>query len=133
MTLRIAAQRLALLLFLPGCHTWRPVALAPNTHFGRSSKVRIERREQSTNPAVGADASAGASYSRVALSGAWVEGDTLFGWQTGRSTPQAIAVVDVRRAEERRFSGRRTTFLVAGVVVGSVVGLMALMLGLAGY
>ena len=125
MTLRIAAQRLALLLFLPGCHTWRPVALAPNTHFGRSSKVRIERREQSTNPAVGADGSAGASYSRVALSGAWVEGDTLFGWQTGRSTPQAIAVVDVRRAEERRFSGRRTTLLIVAIPVGIIAGLAA--------
>ena len=100
MTPRIAARRLALLLLLPGCHTWRPVALAPNTDFGRYSQVRVERREQSMNPAVGAaGGSAGASYSRVALHGASVKGDTLFGWQAGGSTPVAIPVADVRRAK----------------------------------
>ena len=126
MTARLRTCRLAVLLFLPACHTWRPVALAPNTDFGRYSKVRVERREQSMNPAVGAvDDSAGASYSRVALYGAWVKGDTLIGWQTGRSTPHAIAVADVRRAEERRFSGWRTTLLVVAIPVGVIVAFVA--------
>ena len=122
----LIARRLALLLLLPACHTWRPVALDPNTEFGRYSQVRVERRELSANPAIGAvDGSAGAPYSRVALHGAWVKADTLFGWQTGRSTPQAIAVVDVRRAEERRFSGRRTTLLIVAIPVGIIAGLAA--------
>ena len=117
---------LLLLLCLPGCHTWRPVALAPNTDFGRYSKVRVERREQSTNPALGAAAgSAGASYSRVAFYGASVKGDTLFGWQAGRSTPVAIPVADVRRAEQRRLSGWRTTLLVVAIPVGVIVGFVA--------
>jgi hypothetical protein len=125
-TARIAVRRLALLLLLPGCHTWRPVALAPNTDFGRYAKMRVERREQSTNPAVGAaDGSAGTSYSRVALHAAWVKGDTLFGWQPGRSTPVAIPVADVRRAEERRLSGWRTTLLVVAIPVGVIVAFVA--------
>lgn len=126
MTPRIAVCRLSLLLLLPGCHTWRPVALAPSTDFGRYSQVRVERRDQSTNSAaVAAGESAGTSYSRVALHGAWVKGDTLFGWQPGRSTPHAVAVADVRRAEARHVSGPRTTLLVAGVTLGAFALLIA--------
>ena len=78
------------------------------------------------NPAVGAaGGSAGASYSRVALHGASVKGDTLFGWPAGGSTPVAIPVVDARRAEERRLSGWRTTLLVVGIPVGVLAAFVA--------
>jgi hypothetical protein len=124
-TARIAARALALLLLLPGCHTWRPVALAPDSDCGRYATVRVERREQS-NPGVGAGGgAAGTSCSRVALHAAWVTGDTLFGWQAGGSTPVAIPVADVRRAEERRLSGWRTTLLVIAIPVGVIAALVA--------
>ena len=56
---------------------------------------------------------------------AWVKADTLYGWQTGRSTPHAVAVADVRRAEERRLSPLRTTLLVVGIPVAVILGLAA--------
>ena len=60
------------------------------------------------------------------LSWVSVDGDSLFAVRSGSAQPVAIA--DVLRAEERRFSGRRTTLLVVGVVVGGFVGLVGLML-----
>jgi len=129
-TPRITARRLAFLLLLPGCHTWRPVALAPNTGFATDNRVRVERRERSTNSVVASgDGSAPASSARVVLHGAWVDGDTLFGWHSGRSTRHGVAVADVRRAEERRLSAGRTTLLVVGVGLAIVVGFLGLALG----
>jgi len=126
MTSRIAARRLALLLLLPGCHTWRPVALGPSTGYRRDGKVRVERRERTTDSAaVSADGSAGVSYAPVVFHGAWVDGDSLFGRKAGESKPVAIALSDARRLEERRVSGPRTTLLVAGVAVGAFALLIA--------
>ena len=128
-TPRITVRRLVFLLLLPGCHTWRPVELAPNTGYKQDGKVRVERRVQNTNSAVAPDdGSAAASHARVVFHGAWVDGDTLFGWQS-RSTRQAVAVADVRRAEERRLSAGRTTLLVVGVALAVVVGFLGLALG----
>ena len=129
-TPRITVRRLVFLVLLPGCHTWRPVELAPNNGYRQDGKVRVERRMQSTNSGVApGDGSAGASDARVIFHGAWVDGDTLFGWQSGRSTRHAMAVADVRRAEERRVSAGRTTLLIVGTALGVVVGFLALALG----
>ena len=68
----------------------------------------------------------------MVFSPAWVEGDSLYGYQSGSAKPVAIAVADVRRAEERRFSGRRTTGLVVGIVGGGFVALVALALAALG-
>ena len=128
-TPRITVRRLVFLLLLPGCHTWRAVELAPNTGYKQDGKVRVERREHTTNSVVTAgDGSTGASSARVVFHGAWVDGDTLFGWQSGRSKRHAVAIADVRRAEERRVSAGRTTLLVLGVAVGvfaAFIGLVA--------
>jgi hypothetical protein len=122
----ITARRLVFLLMLPGCHTWRPVALAPNTGYEQNGKLRVER-EHTTNSVITArQGSTGAPSARVVFHGAWVDGDTLFGWQSDRSKRHAVAIADVRRAEERRFSGGRTTLLVVGVGVGLFAGLIAL-------
>ena len=125
-TPRITARRLAFLLLLPGCHTWRPVALAPSTGY-QGGRVRVERSERSTNSVVASgDGSARASSARVVLHGAWVDGDTLFGWQSDRSKRHAVAIADVRRAEERHISAGRTTLLVLGVAVGAFAALIGL-------
>ena len=122
---RITLRRLVLLLLLPGCHTWRPVALTPNTAYRQDGKVRVER-EHTKNSATAGDGSTAASSARVMFHGAWVDGDTLFGWQSDRSTRHAIAIADIGRAEERRVSTGRTTLLVLGVAVGAFAALIGL-------
>ena len=128
-TPRITARRLAFLLLLPGCHTWRPVSLAPNTGYQQDGKVRVERQHTTNSVVTAGDGSTRVSSARVVFHGAWVDGDTLFGWQSDRSKRHAVAIADVRRAEERRLSGGRTTLLAVGVALGVVVGFLALALG----
>ena len=128
-TPRITARRLVLLLLLPGCHTWRPVALAPNTGYQQDGKVRVEREHTTNSVVTTGQGSTGASTRSVVFHGAWVDGDTLFGWQSGRSKRHAVAIADVRRAEERRLSAGRTTLLVVGVGLAMVVGFLGLALG----
>jgi len=127
-TPRIAARRLVFLLLLPGCYTWRPVVLAPNTNYQQHDQVRVERGEQRVNSVVTpGDGPGGASSSRLVFHGAWVGGDTLYGWKSDRSTPQsAVAVADVQRAEERRVSGWRTTLLAGSVMFAVLLGLGAI-------
>jgi len=126
-THRIAARRLALLLLLPACHTWRPVELAPNKGFETDNPVRVETKAPSTDSlVVSGNHSAGKSHGRVVFHGASVDGDSLFGVRSGSAQPVAIA--DVRRAEERRFSARRTTTLAVGVVTLGFIGVIALAL-----
>ena len=125
-TPRITVCRLVCLLLLPGCHTWRPVTLAPNTG-SQHGEMRLEKREHNANSVVTAgDGSPRESYSRVHFHGAWVDGDTLFGWQS-RSTRQAVSVADIRRAEERHISAGRTTLLVLAVPVVIFAGLIGLL------
>ena len=125
-TPRIRLRRLVFLLLLPGCHTWRPVALAPNSGYQQDGKVRVER-EHSTNSVVTAgDGSTGVSSARAVFHGAWVDCDTLFWWQSDRSKRHAVAIADVRRAEERHISAGRTTLLVLGVAVGAFAALIGL-------
>ena len=98
--------RLVLLLCLSGCQTWRPVALAPAPLFGRKAAVRVNRVGQ--KPVVFA-------HPRVV-------GDSLVGRREGTSLPIAMALADVQRAEERRFSLARTMSLVlVGGVLAAVV------------
>ena len=124
-TRRITARRLVFLLLLPGCHTWRPVELAPNTGYKQDGKVRVDREHATNSVATAGDGSTGAPSARVVFHGAWVDGDTLFGWHSDRSKRHAVAIADVRRAEERRFSGGRTTLLVLGVAVGVFAAMIA--------
>ena len=127
-TPRIIAHRLVFLLLLPACHTWRPVTMAPNTGF-QGGKVRVERKAPTSDSLVAsAGRPAGRSHAPVVFKPAWVDGDSLYGYQTGSAQPVAIAVADVRRAEERRFSGMRTSFLVVGIAVGAFAGVVALAL-----
>jgi len=124
-TPRITVCGLVFLLMLPGCYTWRPVALAPNTG-SQHGEIRFERREHNTNSAAAAgEGSTRESYSRVHFHGAWVHGDTLFGWQSP-STRQAVAVADVRRAEQRHTNFVRTTLVVLSVPLVIVAGLAGL-------
>jgi hypothetical protein len=53
-------------------------------------------------------------------------GDSLFGIRSGAAQP--VAVANMLRAEERRFSRWRTTLLGVAIVVSAVVGLGALIL-----
>ena len=123
-TPRLAACRLALLLFLAACHTWRPVVLAPNAGFETDNKVRVERKVRSTDSLVAsATSSASKAHASVVFHGVSVDGDSLIGVRSGSAQP--IAIADVVRAEERRFSGRRTALLAVGVVVGGFLGLVA--------
>jgi hypothetical protein len=105
-------RRLALVLCLPACHTWKPVELAPGAAFATDARVRVERTD----------------WSRVVIIGPGVVQDSLFGWDRSTKLLAAVALADVRRADERRFSGWRTTLLVVGVVVGGFVGLVGLIL-----
>jgi hypothetical protein len=125
-TPRIRLRRLVFLLLLPGCHTWRPVALAPNSDYQQDGKVRVEREHTTNSVVTAGDGSTGVSSARAVFHGAWVDGDTLFGWQSDRSKRHAVAIADVRRAEERRVSAGRTTLLVLGVAVGAFAALIGL-------
>ena len=124
----IIAHRLVFLLLLPACHTWRPVTMAPSTGF-QGGKVRVERKAPASDSVVAsASRSAGKSHAAVVFNRAWVDGDSLYGYQPGSAQPVAIAVADVRRAEERRISAGRTTGLVAGIVAGSFIAVIGLAL-----
>ena len=125
-TPRIRLRRLVFLLLLPGCHTWRPVALAPNSGYQQDGKVRVEREHTTNSVVTAGDGSTGVSSARAVFHGAWVDGDTLFGWQSDRSKRHAVAIADVRRAEERHISAGRTTLLVLGVAVGAFAALIGL-------
>src|SRR4029453_7040877 len=116
-TPRIRLRRLVFLLLLPGCHTWRPVALAPNSSYQQDGKVRVEREHTTNSVVTAGDGSTGGSSARAVFHGAGVDGDTLFGWQSDRSKRHAVAIADVRRAEERHISAGRTTLRVLGVAV----------------
>jgi hypothetical protein len=128
-TPRITVRRLVFLLLLPGCHTWRPVEPAPNTGYRQDGEVRVERVHTTNSVVTAGDGSTSGSSARVVFHGAWVDGDTLFGWQSGRSARHAVAIADVRRAEERRLSGGRTTLLVLGITVGALAALIGLAAG----
>ena len=79
-TLRIVAQRLGFLLFLPARQTWRPVTMAPNTGF-QGGKVRLERKASSGDSLVAsAGLSAGRSHAAVIFNPAWIDGDSLYGY-----------------------------------------------------
>ena len=129
-TPRIIAHRLVFLLLLPACHTWRPVTMAPSTGF-QGGKVRVERKPPTSDSLV---ASAGRSSDRshgpVVFKAAWIDGDSLYGYRSGSAQPVAIPVADVRRAEERRFSGPRTALLVFGSAAGGFIALIGLALAL---
>jgi len=132
-TPRITVRRLVFLLLLPGCHTWRPVELAPITGYKQDGRVRVERREHTTNSVgTAGDGSTGVSSARAVFHGAWVDGDTLFGWQSDRSKRHAVAIADVRRAEERHISAGRTSLLVLGVAVGAFAALIGLLMATPG-
>ena len=134
-TPRIAARRLALLVFLTACHTWRPVELAPNTGFETDNRVRVERKAPSTDSlVVSAKRSTSKSHAPLVFHGVSVVGDSLFGTRSGSAQPVAIA--DVLRAEERRFSVWRTTSVAVGGAAVGFISLIALALssgGLVGY
>ena len=132
MVAHVSIRRLALLLLLPACYTWRPVTLAPNTGYERDGRVRVEKRAHSTDSLNASADSASKSKKRVVLDSAWVDGDSLHGFRyaqglgvrygrwTGSRQNVAIPVADVQRSEERRLSGWRTTFglvAVAGFVL----------------
>jgi len=91
--------------------------------------VRVERVHTTNSVVTAGDGSTSGSSARVVFHGAWVDGDTLFGWQSGRSARHAVAIADVRRAEERRLSGGRTTLLVLGITVGALAALIGLAAG----
>ena len=104
---RIAARRLALLLLLPGCHTWqrRDVANlrpAPAPTISGSHPVRLTH----------------AGGSKTVLNRAEVVGDSVVGEVERRPRRAAVAVADVHRLEERHVSVPRTALLVVGVAVG---------------
>ena len=125
MSARVSTCRLAFLLFLPACHTWQPVKLAPNTAFQTDNSVRVERKAPSTDsPVASANGSAGKSRAWVVFHGASVDGDSLLGVRS--ESAQRVAIADVRRAEEHRFSGRQTTRLVVGVVGIALLGLLVI-------
>ncbi len=124
----ISARRIALLMLLPACRSWQPVVLAQNIGY-QGGKVRVEMKAPSTDArVVSSDGSALRSHAPVVLKPAWVDGDSLFGFRSGSTQPVAIAVADLRRAEERRFSGWRTGLLFVGVVVGGFAGFIGLVL-----
>ena len=142
MVARVSTHRLALRLFLPACYTWRPVTLAPNTGYDRDGRVRVESSAHRTDSLIASSDSAGKSKKRVVLDRAWVQGDSLYGFQyasglgvqygrwTGSKQHMAIPVADVQRAEERRISGWRTTLGVVALL-GIVVVAYAAMVGAA--
>jgi len=121
----LTARWLAFLVFLPACHTWRPVELAPNTGFQTDNRVRVERKAPSTDSLiVSANGSASKSRTPIVFNGVSVVGDSLVGVRPGSAEPVAIA--DVRRAEERRFSAWNTSRLAVGVVTGALVTLIVI-------
>ena len=117
----IAVRRLAFLLCLPACTTWRPVPLAADTKFGRGAQVRVDRGRDSV--AVNRGGPIVMVPRPVVFAAPRVVGDSLLGHRAGSRTPIAAALTEVRRAEQRQFSGQRTALLVVGVV--GVVGALA--------
>jgi hypothetical protein len=93
-------RRLALLLCLPACHTWRPVELSPVPQFEPTSLLRVERP----------------NHPSITFTRARVVADSLVGVPAVASSPTSVALADVTRAEVRRFSGMRTTLLIIGVL-----------------
>lgn len=121
---RIAACRLAFFLLLPGCHAWRPVTLAPNAGYSHDGQVRVEKRDSASNSA--STAGDGTFETWVVLHGARVDGDSLVGRLADGSTRHAVAVANVRKAEERHVSSGRTL-----LVVATGIGIVAALFGIA--
>jgi hypothetical protein len=101
--------------------------VAPNAGFETDNRVRVETKPPSTDSlVVSGNHSAGKSHRPVVFHGVSVVGDSLVGVRSGSAQPVAIA--DVRRAEERLFSGGRTTLLAVGVVILGVIGFISIAL-----
>lgn len=99
-------RRLVLLLCLPGCFTWKPIALASTPELGRWATIRVERADKK----------------RDVVWRARVVGDSLRGRREGSRIRMAVALADVQRAEQRRFSVARTMSLVlVGAALAGVV------------
>ena len=97
------------LLCLPSCHSWqrRDVAqlqVTPAAAISGAHPVRVTH----------------AGGSQIVLNRAEVVGDSVVGEVGTRPRRAAVAVADVRRVEERRVSGPRTTLLIAGIALGVV-------------
>ncbi len=87
--------------------------IAPAPALGKNASVRVERAGQKR---------------AVYFTRARVVGDSLLGrGDDAARLPAAMAVADVRRAEQRHFSVKRTTGLViaAGVVAGIIAAALA--------
>ena len=108
--------RLALVLWLTACHTWRAEPLSPKSDFGSGTRIRVWRTDGNS----------------VLLIGPRIAGDSVVGTWAGSATRVAIALRDVRSTESFRISPQRTAFAVVGVVAvgGLVVGFA--LAGLAG-
>lgn len=108
-------NRVALLLWLNACHAWHPQTLGPASRFDSNARVRVERNDGSS----------------VVFTGPRIVGDSIIGLWAGSSSRLAVAVSDVRRADEYRTSPARTTLTVLAVIggvvimVGGLLGLMA--------
>jgi len=105
---------LLLSMLAAGCHTWKVQPLNPSQASQWSRPIRVTL----------------ASGELLTLYAARVSSDTLFGTPRSTGGAQAGTLValpmrDVRAIDERVFSGDRT----AGVVVGSVLGALALFVG----
>ena len=97
--------RLALLVWLSACHAWRPQTLGPTTDFAENSRLRVDRTD---------------GTSTIVL-GPRIVGDSVIGVWAGSSDRIAVAISDVRHAEEFRTSPKRTALAAVGVVGGVVI------------
>jgi hypothetical protein len=104
---------LVLLLCLPACYTWRPIALTPARDLGPNARVRFERIDSTT----------------AVFWGPRIVRDSVVAGSRDFPGRAAVAVADIRRAEEYRVSAARTSLAVVGVAAG-VVAVLGAMYGL---
>jgi hypothetical protein len=102
-------SRVIIMLALNACHVWRPEPVRSTSSFDVNTRVRVTRNDGTA----------------LVLVSTRIANDSIVGVWAGSSTRMALPVTDIRRLDTYGVSADRTTAVVVGVAVATLVFIVA--------